>query len=283
MSVKIIVDSASDLSLEEAKNNEIIVLPLKTLIDGKEYRDGIDITAYEFYEKLEECDELPTTSQVSPAEFIDVYESVVSGGDEAVVITLSSVLSGTYQSAVIALEGYEDKIHIVDSLNVAVGQQILIRYAMRLRDEGYGAKAIADELEKVKGRVCLLARVDTLEYLMKGGRVSKSAAIVGGVLNIKPVVTVEEGAVVVVGKARGSKMSNNLLNQTIDKKGGIDFSMPAMLVYSGLDDALLKGYVENCRNLWEGNIENLPVTVLGSTVGTHVGPGAIGVAFFVKE
>lgn len=283
MSVKLISDSACDMTQREAKELGVIVLPLKTTINGVEYLDGVTITTEEFYEKLESCNTLPTTSQLSPAEFEDALRPIVESGDEAVIITLAGKLSGTVQSAAIAAEETGGKVWVVDSGNVTIGQGILLRYAIQLRDRGLTGREIAEELERVKPRICLLARVDTLEYLMRGGRLSKTAAIAGTVLHIKPVVSVEDGEIKVIGKARGSRQSNNMLTEFILKKGGIDFSMPVMLAFSGTDDALLKGYIDNSRALWEGHLDSLPVTMIGSTISTHAGPGAIAVAFFAKE
>lgn len=283
MSVRLICDSACDMSREEAKAKDVWLLPLKTLIDGKEYRDGLDISPEEFYEKLENCKNLPSTSQIVPSEYAQLYEQLRQDGDEAVVITISGKLSGTAQSALIAASEHEGEIYVVDSGNVTAGEQILLEYAIRLRDAGHSAKEIAQELERVKNRVCLIARVDTLEYLMRGGRLSRTAAIAGTVLNIKPVLGVEDGELKVLGRARGSKQSNNMLTDFVMKKGGIDFDMPLMLAYSGTDDALLKGYIINSRTLWEGHKEKLDISVIGSTIGTHAGPGAIAVAFFAKE
>lgn len=283
MNVKLISDSACDMTQNEAREQDVIVLPLKTIIDGEEYLDGVTITTEEFYEKLENCKQLPTTSQIAPAEFEDVLRPIVRSGDEAVIITIAGKLSGTAQSAVIAAAEIGARVWVVDSGNVTIGQNILLRYAIRLRDQGLTGREIAEELERVKTRICLLARVDTLEYLMRGGRLSKTAAIAGTLLHIKPVLCVEDGEIKVLGKARGSRQSDNMLTEFITKKGGVDFSMPVMLAYSGMDDALLKGYIDNSRSLWEGHLDSLPATMIGSTISTHAGPGAIAVAFFAKE
>ena len=283
MGVKLISDSASDMTQREAKEQDVVILPLKTVIDGVEYLDGVTITTEEFYEKLESCKTLPTTSQPSPAEFENALRPIVQSGDEAVIITLSGKLSGTAQSAAIAAAEVGGKIWLVDSGNATIGQNILLRYAIRLRDQGLTGGEIARELERVKPRICLLARVDTLEYLMRGGRLSKTAAVAGTLLHIKPVLSVEDGEINVLGKARGSRQSENMLTEFIRKKGGIDFSMPVLLAYSGTDDALLKGYIDNSRALWEGHLDSLPVTMIGSTISTHAGPGAIAVAFFARE
>ena len=280
--VRIVSDSACDMNPGEAKEKGLELVPLKTLIDGVEYLDGVTISAEEFYEKLYNCKKLPSTSQIAPAEFEEVFERLTANGDQVVVICLSGKLSGTAQSAFIAAEGYRGKVWVVDSKNVTIAQRILVEYALRLRDQGLEAEAIARELGRARDRVCLIARVDTLEYLMRGGRLSRTAAVAGTVLNIKPVVGIEDGELKVLGKARGSKQSSNMLTELIGKKGGIDFSMPYMLAYSGLDDALLKGYIENSRAIWEGHTDSLPVSTIGSTIGTHAGPGAIAVAFFAK-
>lgn len=283
MSVKIISDSACDMTQSEAKEKGVIILPMKNVIDGVEYLDGVTITTEEFYEKLENCEQLPTTSQISPMEFTEILSPIVDNGEEAVIITLAGKLSGTVQSATIAAAEFNDKVWVVDSGNVTIGQNILLRYAIQLRNRGLTAREITKELERVKSRICLLARLDTLEYLVRGGRLSKTAGIAGTLLNIKPVVCVEDGEIKVLGKARGSRQSDNMLTEFVEKKGGVDFSMPVMLAYSGTDDALLKGYIDNSSELWEEHLESLPITMIGSTISTHAGPGAIAVAFFAKN
>ena len=283
MAVKLISDSACDISQSEAKELNITVLPLKTMIDGVEYLDGVTITTQEFYDKLETCKELPTTSQLSPAEFEDVFQPAVENGDEIVVVTISGKLSGTSQSASIAAADHPGKVWVVDSESVTIGQRILIMYAVGLRDKGLSGQEIAEQLNRIKSRVCLLARVDTLEYLVQGGRLSKTAGFAGALLNIKPVISVEDGEVRVLGKARGSKQSDNMLTDFIQKKGGVDFNLPVMLAYSGTDDALLKGYIDNSRTLWQEHLNSLPGTMIGSTISTHAGPGAIAVAFFADK
>ena len=280
MAVRIIVDSACDLIPEQIKKYQLDVLPIKTIFGEEEFLDGVTMSHEEFFEKLVESEELPTTSQVTPIVYEEKYEEVKQAGDTAVVITLSSKLSGCYQSANIALDGYEDIITVVDSNNVCIGQQILTMLAVQLRDAGKSAKEIAEELEQQKGRIRLIALLDTLEYLKKGGRISGAAAAVGAVLSIKPVIAIEDGEVVVLGKARGSKNGNNMIKQLIQKEGGINFDMPYTLAYSGLSDALLKKYMEDSKELYDGHGDELPISTIGCAIGTHVGPGAIAAAFF---
>jgi DegV family protein with EDD domain len=280
MSVRIIIDSASDLTKERADALGLDFLPLTTIFGDEEYLDGITLTHTQFYEKLIESGNIPSTSQIPPYKFEKKYKEIKEAGDTAVVITLSSLLSGTYQSANIALDGYEDIIHIVDSKNVCLGEQNLVIYAARLRDQGLSAEEIAKELNSAKKNICVLAVFDTLEYLKAGGRISATAAWAGNLLSIKPVISIEKGEVAILGKARGSKNGNNLLIQQIESHGGIDFDMPYCIGYSGLDDTLLKKYVKDSAHIWQDKIHDIPVSTVGATIGTHAGPGAICVSFF---
>lgn len=279
MRVRIIIDSTTDLAPE--LQGQVEVVPLTVSFGTEEYIDGVTITHEEFYSKLIESDVLPTTSQATPAAFAEVFEEVAAAGDSAVVITVASQLSGTCQSARIAAEDY-DNIYVVDSGSVTLGAGILTEYALRCACSGMEAAQIAELLEKKKEDICLIALLDTLEYLKKGGRISAAVAFAGGLLNIKPVVNVKDGVINMLGKARGSKQGNNLLVQEIEKTGGIDFDMPILLGYSGLSDALLKKYITDSAPLWENGIDTLRYTSIGSVVGTHAGPGAIAAAFFHK-
>lgn len=282
MAVQFIVDSASDILPQEAKTLNMIHVPLTVVFGDREYADGVDLTHQEFYEKLIESDILPTTCQVPPAKFAEAFEKVVQAGDTAVVVTMSGKLSGTYQSAVIAAEEYEGRIFVVDSESATLGERILIQQGLALRAQGVSAKEIAEVLEVEKHKIRVLALLDTLEYLKKGGRISAATALAGSLLSIKPVIAVEEGLVVMAGKARGSRQGNNLLRQLIEKGSGIDFTKPFCLAYSGLSDSLLRKYIADSGDLWEGQTGALPIATVGSAIGTHVGPGAVAVAFYEK-
>ena len=282
MAVRIITDSACDIEPLEAKELGLTIIPLKTMFGEEEFLDGVNISHKQFFEKLIESEQIPITSQATPFEYEEEFKKVKEAGDTAVCITISSKLSGCYQSANIAVDGYEDVVTIVDSNNVCIGQQILTLYACILRDMGKSAKEIAQELEEKKNRIRLIALLDTLEYLKKGGRISAAAAVAGAVLSIKPVIAIENGEVVVLGKARGSKNGNNMLKEMVKKESGIDFEMPHTLAYSGLSDALLKKYMEDSKELYEGKVDVLRISTIGSAIGTHVGPGAIAFAFFAK-
>ena len=283
MNIKILIDSASDISIDEAKELGIELIPLKVSFGEKEYLDGVDLLPKQFYEKLIETDELPKTSQITPDRFLDSYEKLTSDGSQLLVITISSKLSNTYNSAVLASQEYKDKVFVVDSLNAAVGERLLCEYAIRLIKQGFDMDLILRKLNKAKHRIKLIAVVGTLEYLNNGGRITKTVAFVGEDLSIYPVIAIQDGEVKLVGKARGSKRANNLLNELISSTKGIDFKMPVGAVYTGLSDATLNKYIEDQRFVWEPYVDEVPKHIVGSTIGTHVGPGALGVAFFEKE
>ena len=254
MKTRIIVDSTADLMPEYLER--VHVVPLTVLFGDEELIDGITINKTTFYEKLVESDTLPTTSQATPEAFIKEFEKAKEASEQAVVITVSSKLSGTYQSAMLAAREY-DNIYIVDGDSVAIGNGILVELACKLLDSGMNAEEIAKTLEEEKKKIVVIALVDTLEYLKKGGRISKTVAMVGGVLNIKPVLSIIDGEINMLGKARGSKMGNNLLIQEIEKAGGVDFTKPVLLGYAGLSDALLLKYIEDSKQIWEGNLDEI--------------------------
>lgn len=280
MSIKLIIDSAADISKEEADKLGITLIPMRVRFNQEEYLDGVNLTPEMFYNKLVESSELPKTSQITPFEFEQEFDKVVKNGDSAIVITISSKLSGTYSSAKSAAKKYPDKIFVVDSLNACIGERLLCQYALRLIENGMDIKDIVEELNNKKHKINVMAMLNTLKYLKKGGRISSVVAFTGELFSIKPVVGVIDGEVKLIGKAIGSKKGNNLLSSLVEKKGGIDFSMPYGVIWSGTDDSLLKKYVEDSSHLWKNSTDNIPAYIIGCTIGTHVGPGAIGVAFF---
>lgn len=281
MGVTIVVDSTSDMTPQVA--SRVRTVPLTIRFGDREYVSGVDMDSRRFYEMLVESDILPTTSQASPYAFEQVFRELVDRGEDVVCITCSGKLSGTCQSARIAAEEFPGKVHVVDSNTIAIGMGILTEYAVKLLDKGFNAGEIARNVLQKRDKIRLLALVDTLEYLKKGGRISSTAALAGSLLNIKPVITLTGGEIKVLGKARGSRQANNLLIEQIQKAGGVDFTKPLLLGYTGLSDALLRKYIRDSAALWEENREDLPVSLVGSVVGTHVGPGAVAVAFFAAE
>ena len=280
MSVQIIVDSSVDVA--ERFRERLHIVPLIIHFGEEELIDGVTINKEQFYRRLVESEQLPFTSQAAPVAFQKVYEEVTQAGDSAVVITLASKLSGTYQSACIAAGDF-DNIYVVDSQTAAIGAGVLTEYALARAEAGADARELAAELERKREDVCLVALLDTLEYLKRGGRISKTAALAGGLLNIKPMITVRDGEVVLIGKARGAKQGNSLLVEKIRACGGIDFDLPILLGYSGLSGESLETYVEYSHDLWERGTEILDKTCISGVIGTHTGPGVVAAAFFRKH
>ena len=274
--IRIVTDSASDILKPFPEN--LTVLPMTIRFGDEEFRDGVDLNHRQFYEKLLEDDIFPTTSLISPAAFEEVYREAAQGGETVIAITLSGKLSGTYQSAVVAAADAPGEVYVVDSRNATTGERLLVEYALRMAAEGISARQIVRTLEQARERIHILGLLDTLEYLKKGGRISKTVAFVGEVMAIKPVVTVSGGEVAILGKARGSKNGNNFLIREIGNCGGVNFDLPYCLGYTGLSDAILQKYIADSEQIWRGH--DLPIHTVGATIGTHVGPNAIVVAFF---
>lgn len=279
MKTRIVVDSTADILPEYL--DQIHTVPLTVSFGEEEYIDGVTIDHRTFYQKLIETDAMPSTSQASPAAFAEQYDQAAAADEEVVVITISSKLSGTYQSAMIAAAGCSS-VYVVDSENASVGCGILVGLALCYLRDGMTASAIAEKLQEDKKKIVVIALLDTLEYLKRGGRISKAAAFAGGLLNIKPVISIADGEIQLLGKARGSKMGNNLLAQQIQKVGGIDFTKPVLLGYTGLSDVLLQKYIEDSSYLWSASLDAVRYVSIGSVIGAHAGPGAIAVAFFRK-
>ena len=279
MKVKIIIDSTTNVKKEYT--GQFGVVPLTVHFGEEEYVDGVTIDHESFYQKLEHGNVLPTTSQPTPDAFARTFKTAVNDGYQVVAITVASKLSGTYQSACIAAEDFGDDVFVVDSETVTIGAGILAEIAAELVKQGKSAKEIAEILNKEKKKIKIFAVLDTLEYLKKGGRVSSTVALAGGLLNIKPVAVIENGEIKMAGKARGNKLGNAVMLQQINNMGGIDYSKPFMLGYTGVTDRLLKEFIEDNANFFDGN--TLHQTVVGSVVGTHAGPGAIAVGYFVNK
>ena len=275
MSVKIIIDSTVDTSA--ATRGKCTIVPLTVRFGDTEYTDGVTISHQEFYQKLVSSKELPTTSQPTPDAFAQEYQKVVDVGDTAVVLTIASKLSGTYQSATIAAMDFPEQIFVVDSRNATIGSGILAELAVRLAEEGKTAKEIFDTLLAQREKVRLFAMVDTLEYLKKGGRVSKTVAFAGELLSIKPLIQVLDGKIEMAGKARGSRQANAMLQKQVETIG-VDLTLPYILGYTGTESTLLEKFIAESGDLWA----NADTTIIGSAIGTHAGPGAFATAFFTN-
>lgn len=280
MAIRIITDSTSDLGLEAAAQLGVDILPLTVLFGEQAYRDNIDITNREFYEKLAAAPQLPTTSQVTPAAFEELFSQYIQQGDEIVVISIASQLSGTFQSACIAKEmiGF-GSIHLVDSKNATAAQGLLVHYAVKMRRQGASAGEIAEKLREMSDKLVLIAMVDTLKYLKMGGRISAATAAIGGMLGIKPIIALQDGVIQTIGKAKGQKaaiqwMAEKLTSDLIpDPQYGVAFA------HSNAPEGVqeLKSAV-----LEKISAEEISTSELGSVIGTHGGPGCLGIAFVAQ-
>ena len=288
MSIRIIADSASDISQELAKEWNITVPPLKVRFGEEEFLDGVTLSNREFYERLIETDEIPKTSQITPFEYRSNFEKAVKAGDQVICFCLSSGVSGSYQSACVAAQEFEGQVFVVDTKQFCISELIIVERAVQMRDSGMSAPdiyaAILDELQDAH----VLAIFNTLEYLKLGGRISSAAAFAGGLLSLKPVLTIEDGVVKILGKARGSRNGNNMLIEFTQKLGGIDFDRPYCFGYTGFSDETLQKYIRDSAKLYTDKIDisdpsQIRIAKVGATIGTYAGPGAIAVAFFSKK
>ncbi len=280
MGIRIITDSTSDISKEQAAQLGITIVPLKVIFSDREYKEGVEITIEGFYEKLVQAEKLPTTSQPAPDDFLGYFNEAKEVGDSVIVMLIAGKLSGTVQSAMIAKEmaDYQD-IHIIDSNTTITGLRILVEHAVKLRDEGKAAGEIADRILALTDKVVLLAMVDTLEYLHKGGRLSKSSAILGSLLKFKPVITVKDGVIGVVGKERGVNKGIAKILDTVDEYGEIDRDYPVNLGFTAEDSACI---ILQDKLKEKYGLKDMRMFPVGCVVGTHVGPGACVLTYIKK-
>src|SRR5574344_217719 len=274
MSIKLIIDSTANIR-ESSKKKIDYIVPLTVHFGSEEFIDGVTISNDEFYTKLQTNENFPSTSQATPDKFMKVFDQI-DKEDSAIVITISSNLSGTYQSAVLAASEY-DNIHVIDSEAVTIAAGVLIEYAIDLVEQGLALEDIIDELEEKKKKIELLGIFDTLEYLQKGGRLSKSAAFAGEILKIKPIISIISGNITVPAKTRGNKKAISIFNKELSENCDINNDLPFLFGYTGLSDENLVNYFESSKDLWSESYDHISI---GSVVGTHAGPGAIAIAYF---
>ena len=277
---EIITDSTCDLTLAQAENLGVRVIPMTVQFGEESFRDGLDISNADFYARLRQAQTLPTTSQINPEDFLSVFREVLEHGNQVLAILVSSELSGTVQSALIAKEMLDSHdVFVVDSRQVALSLGLLVTEAVRLRDGGATAAETAEKLNVLRDKARLYAVVDTLKYLKMGGRISTATAVVGGVLGITPIVAVKDGKVESAGKTRGRKAGVQWIREQADKER-VDFSRPLALGHTDCPEALA-AVTEGFSDL---SLQFAAVSScgIGAVVGTHAGPGAAGVAYFVE-
>ena len=280
--VKIVVDSGSDIVKSEADDLGVIMVPIEVQFGDEVFLDGVNLMPGEFYDKLVSSKDIPTTSLINEYRWTEVFESITKDGDEVVAIVLSSKISGTYNCAKEAASKFGGKVFVVDSLSATLGERVLVQLALKRISEGCSAKEIFEELDERKNKLHVYAMIDTLKYLKKGGRISSTTAFFGELLAIKPIAGVVDGEVKVLGKEKGMKNVFKTMSSFVEKDGGIDVSLPFGALWTGNDKSLLDKFVANCNNLWSEADEEIQQHMMGCTIGTHIGPGAIGIVYFSK-
>ena len=278
--IQIITDSMIDVPKDIVEKHNIIVMPLTIIFGDKEYRDGVDLTNAQFYEKLSQSEELPKTSQISPNTFMQIFEKALGEGKEVLCINGSSRASGTHQSAIIAKNSLEtNKIQVFDTMGLSFGGGMFVYEAAKMAEEGKGLNEIINRLSEIKLNVDHIFTVDTLEYLKKGGRLNPMKATIATMLNIKPILTVAEGLVEPLDKVRGSK---KVVGKMIElaKQRGKDFENKVVgISHASCPEtlAVLKEQV-----LRELNPKEVIVTEIGCTIGTHAGPGTLAIFYIIE-
>ncbi|HCC08011.1 MAG TPA: DegV family protein [Clostridiales bacterium] len=274
MGIRIVTDSTSDLNEELIGKYNIEIAPLTVHFKDRAYKDTVEISAKMFYEKLKDCNELPKTSQVNPAEFEDIFENILKAKDEVLGIFISSDLSGTFNSAKIAKELIvNDKIHLIDSRNVTVGLGSIILYAAKLIEKGRTIDEIIKEIERIKNNSKLVVMADTLEYLKKGGRLSPAKAMIGTILNLKPILVLKDGLIDTLDKVRGNGKGITYMLEYV--KDYIKEDSDIFVLNAASDEAAEK-MIEKLKT--EYGAKNVHKCDMGPTIGVHLGPGAVGIA-----
>ena len=278
--IKIICDSLSDVHKSYLEKYDIDVVPLTVILDGKEYRDSIDITPEEFYKRLREEDALPKTSQATYAQFKEVFDKYTKEGKTILYIAGSSAATGTCQSAIMAKNDTEGDIYIYDSYNLTFGAGFFVVRAAELLSEGKTIEEVFEELDKIKENYVMMFSVDTLEYLKKGGRISSTKAAVGSILNIKPILEVKDGLVSQVGQVRGKKNVVNKMMEYIKDRLGDDIDNSQIYIGYSDDEKEKEKITEVAKEMF--NPEKIEYFLIGTCVGAHSGPGVSGILCFKK-
>ena len=279
MAVRIITDSSCDHPFWVQEKWDIKMMSFKVIFGDKEYVEGKTLTNQQFYELMHAATEIPKTVQILPVEFEEVFRPYAEAGDEMVVLPISKHMSGTYNSALMAKEWFPDaKIYVVDTLNTSFGLGLLIDMAVRFRDQGMGAKEIAERIDSIKEKVRLYAVIGDLKYLKMGGRLSSAGAAVGALLGIKPIVCIRDGKVIGIDKARGMKAGYQTV-LSYAEKDGIDTDYPVYFGHSDFPDGMAELRAMYNERFGVGEIHT---SEIGPIVGTHAGPGCAGIAFVAK-
>lgn len=274
--IRIITDSLCDLTMARARELNIDILPLLVRFGEEEYRCGIELTNEQFYEKLSTSPVSPTTAAVNPYEFEEIFERYLNAGDDVVAILFSRHMSATYQSAVIAAENiHSERLHLIDCENGAMGQTLLIETAAAMRDEDMTAVEIQERITALLPRTMTYIVIDTMEYLKRGGRISKSAALLGGLMKLHPVLQVVADGAKPVDKVKGKKSCNAWLINKL-KEEAPDTAYKLVIGHSNAPERA-DAFRDQIR---EAGITNeVFITCIGPVVGTHIGPNCLGIGY----
>lgn len=279
--VRIITDSAADFSPQELEQLNILCIPITVMFGEREYQENISLTKDQFYQLLLTSGENPKTAQPSPQLLMDLFEDAHRSGDEAIYITISSAISGTYQNAVMTknLLGY-DTCHVVDSLNATGGQRLIVQHAVKLRDEGKSAAQIIAEIENIRSRITLYACIDTLEYLYKGGRISQTTYKLGTLANIKPIITVEaDGSIGIPAKAMGMRKGMDYQCKQVSAREP-DPDFPFYVMYTN-NRSVAEALAKRLETVGIQTRDDRIIPV-GAGIGSHIGPDACGLVYVAK-
>lgn len=280
MGIRIVIDSTSDVSQDIIEKYNIKMIPLTVNFENESFLDKIELNTSDFFKKLSLAEQLPTTTLVSPGAFVEAFSQILSEGDQILGIFLASEFSGTYDSARMAKDMIgSDDIHIIDSRSVCLGTFALILEAISLINQNKTIEEVVKELEEVKDKVVAIAAVDTLKYLEKGGRLSKGQAVVGSLLNIKPILEIKDGKLQVIEKIRGKNKTIKWFDQWIGKNN-YDMSDKTVLLFHGDSLDQLKLLRETIEKKY--NIKHVIEQEIGAVIGTHTGPGVLGIGFLNK-
>lgn len=280
MAIRIVIDSTSDVTQEIIDKYNLVMVPLTVNFEHESFMDKIELSTEAFFEKLSSSEKLPTTSQVSPGIFVRAFSDILLNGDEVLGIFLASEFSGTYESARIAKDMIgSDRIHIIDSRSVCLGTFSLILEAIELVNQNKNINEIVESLENVKDKIVAVAALDTLKYLEKGGRLSKGQAVVGSLLNIKPIIGISEGKLSVIDKIRGKNKTIKWFDEWIEKNN-FNLSDKTVLLFHARNTEQLKILRETIEHKYK--IKNIIEAEVGAVIGTHAGPGVLAVGFLNK-
>jgi len=284
MAIRIISDSTCDIELNDCNKMQVDIVPLTVSFKDEQYLDCVGISKTDFFEKLRKCETLPTTSQANPDGFYKLFSKYADAGDEVICLNISSKLSGTYQSALIAREmiSNNEKIHVIDSKNATHGLALMVKVAVKMRDKGKSADEIVNILNELVDRVRLMVVVSSLKYLKMGGRISASTAAIGNILGVVPILSLVDGEIKSLTNVRGKKAAHKWMLSKV-KEDGIDDNYPVELTHSGSPEIVNELINIASSGDIQLDLKEAGLNEIGCVIGTHTGPGCSGIAYVAAK